>query len=254
LQENDLELVIMDPDAVTANDQAEETRMMRKVDEFCISPPDGTKKGYILPSGGNDTTTQFCIRVRHSPIFHLMLSFKTEEEVRAELSRLGSSASKGKGHDRDEEGGEDDEDEDGEDDDSDDDSDNTGSDDGSSRRRESKELRRVRKLRRLIGGAPDSDQESNCIAFPCAFHRIACCLACSDPGPTPYLACRAGMLRLGFLMVPVRCAGLESAEGGNDDDDAGQGSASSNTGEIYICPRVREVRLRPPFPSSVRKR
>jgi hypothetical protein len=145
----------MEPGEVTEKDKKEEERMMRKVDEFCLSPPDGTKKGYVLPSGGNDTTTQFCIRVRHSPIFHLLLSFKSEDEIRAELSCLGSAASKGKDHDSDVEGdgGKDDDEEDGDDDaDSDGDSDGDSDDDKPSRR-ESKELRRVRKLRRLIGGA-----------------------------------------------------------------------------------------------------
>ncbi len=138
--------------------------MMSKVDEFCLSPPDGTKKGYILPSGGNDTTTQFCIRVRHSPIFHLMVSFKTEDEIRTELSGLGSAASPGKDQDGDAEGkDDDDDDEDGEGDDSDDESDPGSGDEQLSRRRESKELRRVRKLRRLIGGAPEG--HSYCMSF-----------------------------------------------------------------------------------------
>ncbi len=146
----------MEPGAVTENDKAEEARMMRKVDEFCLSPPDGTKRGYILPSGGNDTTTQFCIRVRNSKIFHLMVSFKTEDEIRTELSGLGSAASQGKDHDHDADGKDEDDEEDDDDDDSDDDSDEAGSgDEQRSRRRESKELRRVRKLRRLIGGAPE---------------------------------------------------------------------------------------------------
>ena len=155
----------MEPGAVTEKDRADEARMMHKVDEFCLKPPDGTKKGYILPSGGNDTTTQFCIRVRNSPIFHLMVSFKTEDEIRTELSGLGSVASPGKDHDCDAEGkDDDDDDDDDEGDDSDDDSDEAGSgDEELSRRRESKELRRVRKLRRLIGGAPEG--HSCCISF-----------------------------------------------------------------------------------------
>ncbi len=155
-----MDLVIMESGAVTDKDKEEEARMMSKVDELCILPPYRTKMGYVLPSDGNDTTTQFCTRVLHSPIFHLLLSFEKEDVVRAELSFLGLAVSQGKndgdaeGEDcKDDEDEEEEEEEDGDDDDDDDKSCDESGNDTAPLLRKSKELRRVSKLRRLLGGA-----------------------------------------------------------------------------------------------------
>lgn len=60
-----------------------------QTEKACLCPMDGPEgiHPFILPSGERvNTTTQFCTRVRHGQTFHLLVSFKSEEEVRAELA------------------------------------------------------------------------------------------------------------------------------------------------------------------------
>ncbi len=67
--------------------RGEEDQDMRSMDEACLRVPDGDKVGFLLPSAGDgDSVTQFCVHVRHGKVFHLYISFKTEAEIRAELS------------------------------------------------------------------------------------------------------------------------------------------------------------------------
>ena len=71
-----------------------ENAELKKLDEACLAVPNGTKIGFILPSEGRGVnTTQFCIHVRHGTLFHLCIMFKTENELRNELSSFQFSAS-----------------------------------------------------------------------------------------------------------------------------------------------------------------
>ncbi len=66
-------------------DEAEQDMLC--LDEACLRAPDGEKVGFLLPSAGDgDSVTQFCVHVRHGKVFHLYISFKTEAEIREELS------------------------------------------------------------------------------------------------------------------------------------------------------------------------
>ena len=214
----------MNPGQITEKDKEQEREMMRKVDESCLRPPDGNKNGYILPTGSEDTTTQFCIRVRQCRTYHLLLIFKTEDEVRKELSVLGKDIEEPSGNadkykdDDDDDNDDDEEDEDDNSDDDDEDSDDDDDDDDASARRSSKEQRCLLKIRRLIAGhrrRATPAQQADRLRRLCPLPRAA------QRKMSPLTARRAG-------------------HGGAGADDGG-GAARRPT-EIRICARVRQVK------------
>jgi hypothetical protein len=76
-----------DVEFLTDEMRDEEEQNMLCLDEACLRAPDGEKVGFLLPSAGDgDSVTQFCVHVRHGKVFHLYVSFKSEADIRAELS------------------------------------------------------------------------------------------------------------------------------------------------------------------------
>jgi len=75
------------PGCLTDEMRCEEYSAMQALDEACLKAPDGDKANFILLShGGGDSNTQFSIRVRFGQVFHLFVSYKTEDEIREQLS------------------------------------------------------------------------------------------------------------------------------------------------------------------------
>jgi hypothetical protein len=82
-------IIFPDIEFLTEEMREMEEQDMLSLDEACLKVPDGDKVGFLLPSAGDgDSVTQFCVHVRYGKVFHLYISFKTEAEIRSELSSL----------------------------------------------------------------------------------------------------------------------------------------------------------------------
>ena len=80
-------LEIPGPNDFTKDQRDKEMLNLEKFDQAWKQAPDGEKSGFVLPSAaGEESTTQFSIRARFSEkVWHLVIIYKTEEELRREI-------------------------------------------------------------------------------------------------------------------------------------------------------------------------